>query len=267
MMGSVNAGPLHSLGLAASWSSFYLMWIALAGSQIERLWQDTMQKHLGQMVRVLAAVNILLSIFTLPAVAKAKDAPVRIVAFGDSLMAGYMLAEREAFPAQLERKLKAAGLNVEIINAGVSGDTTAGGLARLDWSIPEGTDAVILELGANDAMRGLDPAKARQNLTSIVERLKARDIEILIAGMLAPRNLGETYTSTFNAIFPDLAQKHGALLYPFFLQGVAMRAKLNLGDGIHPNPEGVSVIVGGIVPKVKELIARVHARRARQQGG
>jgi acyl-CoA thioesterase-1 len=226
-----------------------------------------MRKHLGQMVHVLLAVNILLSIFTLAAVAKAKDAPVRIVAFGDSLTAGYMLAGGDAFPAQLERKLKSAGLNVEIINAGVSGDTTAGGLARLDWSIPDGTEAVILELGANDALRGLEPGKVRQNLGNIIERLKARGIEVLMTGMLAPGNFGESYALAFNAIFPDLAKRHDLLLYPFFLQGVAMRPKLNLGDGMHPNAEGVSVIVTGIAPKVEELIARVQARRTRHQGG
>lgn len=228
---------------------------------------NMMRKLLGQMVRVLALVNILLSIGVLPAVAKAKDAPVRIVAFGDSLTAGYMLAGRDAFPAQLERKLKAAGLNIEIVNAGVSGDTTAGGLARLDWSIPDDTDAVILELGANDALRGLDPAKARRNLATIVQRLKARGIDVLIAGMLAPANLGEPYATAFNAIFGGIAKEYDVLLYPFFLQGVAMRNKLNLDDGIHPNAEGVALIVEGIAPKVQELIARVHGRRALHPGG
>ena len=226
-----------------------------------------MRKHFGQMVRILVAVNMLLSPCVVAAIAQPKDAPVRIVAFGDSLTVGYMLAARDAFPAQLERKLKAAGLNVEIANAGVSGDTTAGGLARLEWAVPEGTDAVILELGANDAMRGLDPGKARRNLGTIIERLKARGVDVLIAGMLAPGNLGQEYASAFNAIFPELAQRHGVLFYPFFLQGVAMRGKLNLGDGIHPNAEGVAVIVDGIVPKVEELIARVRERRVQHQGG
>lgn len=220
----------------------------------------------GQMVRVLAVVNILLSMWTATAIAKDKDAPVRIVVLGDSLTAGYMLAARDAFPEQLERKLKAAGVKVEVANAGVSGDTTAGGLARLDWSIPSGTDAVILELGANDALRGLEPGKARINLDAIIKRLKARGVDVLLAGMLAPANLGEDYARSFNAIFPALAREHGVLLYPFFLQGVAMRAKLNLGDGIHPNAEGVALIVEGIRPKVEELIARVRARRGQQQG-
>lgn len=220
----------------------------------------------GQMVRVLAVVNILLSMWTATAIAKDKDAPVRIVVLGDSLTAGYMLAARDAFPEQLERQLKAAGVKVEVANAGVSGDTTAGGLARLDWSIPSGTDAVILELGANDALRGLEPGKARINLDAIIKRLKARGVDVLLAGMLAPANLGEDYARSFNAIFPALAREHGVLLYPFFLQGVAMRAKLNLGDGIHPNAEGVTLIVEGIRPKVEELIARVRARRGQQQG-
>jgi acyl-CoA thioesterase I len=226
-----------------------------------------MRKLLGQMVHGLAAVNILLWACAVPASAEAKDAPVRIVALGDSLTAGYMLAARDAFPAQLERKLKEAGLDVEIANAGVSGDTTAGALARLDWAVPDGTEAVILELGANDALRGLDPAKARRNLGAIVRRLKDRGIDILIAGMLAPGNLGEAYAASFNAIFSELAQEHGVLHYPFFLQGVAMRSKLNLGDGLHPNAQGVSVIVEGIAPKVEELIARVRSRRARHPGG
>lgn len=225
------------------------------------------RKLLGEMVRAFVIVNMFLLVCVLPATAKSRDEPVRIVAFGDSLTAGYMLAQSDAFPAQLERRLRERGANVQILNAGVSGDTTAGGLARVDWSIPDGTDAVIVELGANDALRGLDPAKARQNLRRIVERLKARGIDVLIAGMMAPKNLGEAYATEFNAIFPELAKEQGVLFYPFFLQGVAMRSKLNLGDGIHPNTDGVKVIVDGIVPKVEELIARVHARRAQTQGG
>lgn len=225
------------------------------------------RKLLGEMVRAFVIVNMFLLVCVLPATAKSRDEPVRIVAFGDSLTAGYMLAQSDAFPAQLERRLRERGANVQILNAGVSGDTTAGGLARVDWSIPDGTDAVIVELGANDALRGLDPAKARQNLRRIVERLKARGIDVLIAGMMAPGNLGEAYATEFNAIFPELAKEQGVLFYPFFLQGVAMRSKLNLGDGIHPNTDGVKVIVDGIVPKVEELIARVHARRAQTQGG
>jgi acyl-CoA thioesterase-1 len=230
-----------------------------------------MQNLFGQMVRLAAAVNVFLIvslIVGLPSMAGgATDRPVRIVAFGDSLMAGYMLAASEAFPAQLERKLKASGMKVEIVNAGVSGDTTAGGLARLDWAVPDGTDAVILELGANDALRGLDPAKARANLEAIIVRLKARKIDVLLAGMLAPANFGEEYATAFNAIFPELARAHGLLFYPFFLQGVALRHNLNLGDGLHPNAKGVAAIVDAIGPTVEELVRRVEARRRQVQRG
>jgi acyl-CoA thioesterase-1 len=226
-----------------------------------------MQKHLGHMVRIVAIVNVwLMSVFW-ASTAGVANGPARIVVLGDSLTAGYMLSEKDAFPAQLERKLKASGADVEIINAGVSGDTTAAGLARLDWAVPDGTDAVIVELGANDALRGLDPGKARRNLQTIISRLKSRNIDVLLAGMLAPGNLGEGYATAFNAIFPDLAKQHDLVLYPFFLQGVAMRHNLNLGDGIHPNAKGVAAIVDGILPKVEELIARVEARRKQAPRG
>jgi acyl-CoA thioesterase-1 len=226
-----------------------------------------MQKHLGHMVRIVAIVNVwLMSVFW-ASTAGVANGPARIVVLGDSLTAGYMLSEKDAFPAQLERKLKASGADVEIINAGVSGDTTAAGLARLDWAVPDGTDAVIVELGANDALRGLDPGKARRNLQTIISRLKSRNIDVLLAGMLAPGNLGEGYAMAFNAIFPDLAKEHDLVLYPFFLQGVAMRHNLNLGDGIHPNAKGVAAIVDGILPKVEELIARVEARRKQAPRG
>jgi acyl-CoA thioesterase-1 len=225
-----------------------------------------MQKDLGQMVRILAIVNILLMTGIWASTADAANGPTRIVVLGDSLTAGYMLNAKDSFPAQLERMLKAAGVAVEIVNAGVSGDTTAAGLARLDWAIPDGTDAVILELGANDALRGLDPGKARSNLNTIIARLKRRNIEVLLAGMMAPGNLGESYADAFNGIVPDLAKEHDLLLYPFFLQGVAMRHNLNLGDGIHPNARGVAVIVDGIMPKVDELIVRVESRRKAPRG-
>jgi acyl-CoA thioesterase-1 len=226
-----------------------------------------MQKHLGHMVRIVAIVNVWLMSAFWASTAGAESSPARIVVLGDSLTAGYMLSEKDAFPAQLERKLRAAGVAVEIVNAGVSGDTTAAGLARLEWAVPEGTDAVILELGANDALRGLDPGKARRNLQSIISRLRSRNIDVLLAGMLAPGNLGEGYATAFNAIFPDLAKEHDLVLYPFFLQGVAMRQNLNLGDGIHPNAKGVAAIVDGILPKVEELIARVEARRKQAPRG
>ena len=186
--------------------------------------------------------------------------PLRIVVFGDSLVAGFGIRPSDAFPAQLERALKAKGHAVEIINAGVSGDTTAGGLERMAWAVPESTDAVILELGANDALRGLDPARAKANLDKIITKLKAGGAEVLLAGMLAPRNLGRDYMRAFDAIYPELAKKHGLILYPFFLEGVALDAKLNLDDGIHPNGRGVAEIVA-ILPQVEELIERVEQQR------
>jgi acyl-CoA thioesterase I len=201
-----------------------------------------------------------------PAQAPGK-APLRIVVLGDSLVAGFQLKASDAFPAQLERALKARGHQVDVINAGVSGDTTAAGLERLQWALPAGTDAVIVELGANDALRGLDPGKARANLDRIVTAVKAGGAEVLVAGMLAPRNLGEDYARKFDAIYPALAGKHGALLYPFFLDGVALDPQLNLSDGMHPNPKGVAEITRRILPMVEELIARVRARRTAGSGG
>lgn len=191
-----------------------------------------------------------------------QPAPVKIVAFGDSLTAGYMLPPPEAFPAQLAAALKARGHNVEIANAGVSGDTTAAGLERFDWSVPEGTDAVILELGANDALRGIDPATARTNLDAILAKLKARNIDVLLAGMSAPKNWGADYSDEFNVIYQDLSTKYGTLLYPFFLEGIALKPELNLSDGLHPTGKGVAVIVERILPSAEALVARVIQRKA-----
>lgn len=232
-----------------------------------------MRYLLGQMVRrarifnVLAAAVAIVAL-SLPFMARAEDPdrPVRIVAFGDSLTAGFGLKPGQGFPEQLDRLLKSRGIKADVANAGVSGDTTAGGLGRLDWSIPDGTDAVILELGANDALSGRSPADARRNLEAIVTALKARGVEILIAGMHAPRNLGPAYVAAFDAIFPELAEKHGAMLYPFFLEGVALDPKLNLADGIHPTADGVGIITGRILPKVEELIARVRVRNQKPRG-
>jgi acyl-CoA thioesterase-1 len=195
----------------------------------------------------------------LAAPAAAAEKPVRIVVLGDSLSAGFGLAANEALPAKLERALKARGLSVAVENAGVSGDTAAGGLARLDWSVGEGTDAVILELGANDALRGTDPKVIRASLDAIIRKLKERKIAVLLAGMLAPRNLGPDYAQAFDAIYPELAAAHGLILYPFILEGVAGVAGLNLSDGIHPTAAGVDVMVKGLLPKAEELIARVRA--------
>ena len=212
--------------------------------------------------RFAAVAIVLLVAFAEFAAAQPKTTPLRIVVFGDSLVAGFQLKSSDAFPAQLERALRAKGHAVEVINAGVSGDTTATGVERLPWAVPERTDAVILELGANDALRGLDPARAKANLDRIITTLKTGGAEVLLAGMLAPRNLGADYARTFDAIYPELANRHGAILYPFFLDGVAMNAALNLGDGIHPNREGVTEIVKRILPAVEQLMARVRARHA-----
>ena len=193
--------------------------------------------------------------------AAAADKPVNIVALGDSLTAGLGLATREAFPAKLQQALAAKGIAVTVADAGVSGDTMSGGLARLDWSVPPDTEAVILELGANDALRGLDPAVTRRALDGLLSALAKRNIPVLLCGMLSPRNLGADYARAFDPIFPDLAKTYGAVFYPFFLDGVATDAKLNQRDGLHPTAAGVDVIVAKILPKVEELIARVRARR------
>lgn len=185
------------------------------------------------------------------------DATLKLIGFGDSLMAGYGLDGAEGFPARLEAALKARGHAVEIVDAGVSGDTTSGGLARLDWSIPEGVDGVILELGANDALRGLPPETTRANLESMIERLNARNIPVLLAGMLAPPNLGEDYEARFNAIYPDLAGKYGLVYYPFFLDGVTGNADMLLADGMHPNATGVKTMVENILPYAEKFLARL----------
>jgi acyl-CoA thioesterase I len=187
--------------------------------------------------------------------------PLRIVALGDSLSAGYQLPAAAAFPVQLEAALKERGHEVEVVNAGVSGDTTSGGLARLDWSVGADADAVIVELGANDALRGLPVASARSNLEAIVSRLRARGLPVLVAGMRAPRNLGPDYVEAFDAMFGEIAEAHDALLYPYFLDGIPMSAETVLPDGIHPTAKGVAIIVEGILPRVEDLIARVRAAK------
>ncbi len=166
------------------------------------------------------------------------------------------------FRQSSQQALAAKGIATEVANAGVSGDTTSGGLARLDWSIPDGTEAVILELGANDALRGVDPKLTRGALEAMLERLKARHIPVLIAGMLAPRNMGPDYGGAFDAIYPDLAKKYGAILYPFFLDGVAGDPKLNQRDGLHPTAAGVDIIVAKIFPAVEQLAAAAKAARS-----
>ncbi len=193
--------------------------------------------------------------------AKANDG-IKLVAFGDSLTAGYLLAPEDAFPVQLQSALTDRGYDVTVVNAGVSGDTTSGGLSRLDWSVGDDVDGVILELGANDALRGLDPATTRANIDEMVRRLTERGINVLVAGMLAPRNLGEEYAAAFDPIFEETAEKYDALYYPFFLEGVAANPMLNLADGMHPTGEGVGVIVENILPQVEKLIDQIKAERS-----
>lgn len=188
----------------------------------------------------------------------ARAASLEIVALGDSLTAGYQLPPGAGFPEQLGRALAAKGYDVSVMNAGVSGDTSAGGLARLDWAVGPDTDALILELGSNDALRGIEPDVTRANLQTIIERMKERGIKVLIAGMQAPPNMGDDYASDFNAIFPELAAEHDTLLYPFFLDGVAANPALNLPDGMHPTAEGVAVMVERILPAVEKLIAEAN---------
>jgi acyl-CoA thioesterase-1 len=184
---------------------------------------------------------------------------LRIVALGDSLTAGFGLPQNAAFPAVLERALKARGHKVEIVNAGVSGDTASGGLERLDWSVPDGTDGVIVALGANDMLRGVDPAVTKRAIETIVSRLKARGIAVMLAGMYASRNLGPDYVARFDVIYRDIAARHGLVLYPFFLEGIAGERRLNLPDGIHPSAQGVETIVARILPTVETFLARVRS--------
>jgi acyl-CoA thioesterase-1 len=182
----------------------------------------------------------------------------RIVAFGDSLMAGYRLAPGESFPERLEAALKARGHDVVIVNAAVSGDTTSDGLSRLDWSVPDGTNLVMLELGANDMLRGMSPQIAEKNLDAMVARLKERGIDVVLMGMRAAPNLGPDYEREFNGIYEDLAGRYGLVLYPFFLDGVAANASLLLDDGMHPNPKGIDRMVEGVLPLIEQKLAAAH---------
>jgi acyl-CoA thioesterase I len=188
--------------------------------------------------------------------------PVKMVVLGDSLSAGLGLPAHAAFPAKLQKALETKGIKVDMVNAGVSGDTASGGRERLDWSIPEGTEAVILELGANDALRGTDPAVTRAALFDILSRLKARGIAVLICGMFAPPNYGSDYAARFNAIYPELSKSFGVPLYPFFLEGVAADAKLNQADGMHPTADGIDIIVKNILPTVEALVGTIPGQRS-----
>ena len=194
--------------------------------------------------------------------AAAPDKPVKMVVLGDSLSAGLGLSAPAAFPARLQKALGDKGIKVDMINAGVSGDTSSGGRDRLDWSIPEGTEAVILELGANDALRGVDPAVTRGALSDILARLKARKVAVLLCGMLAPPNYGSEYAARFNAIYPELSKSFDVPLYPFFLEGVAANAGLNQPDGMHPTGEGVDVIVKNMLPMVEAFLSTIAGQRS-----
>jgi acyl-CoA thioesterase-1 len=193
--------------------------------------------------------------------AKMNTKPIKMVVLGDSLSAGLGLSASDAFPAKLEKSLKDKGINVEMTNAGVSGDTSSSGLERLGWSVPEGTQAVIVELGANDALRGLDPAVTRTALSDILTWLKARNIAVMLCGMMAPPNYGRDYAARFNSIYPDLAKSFGVPLYPFFLDGVAADAKLNQADGIHPTPQGVDIIVRNMMPTVEAFLGPLRGQQ------
>lgn len=212
----------------------------------ERRWFSTLRALCGTLALALWLSPVALS--------ASEAAPLRILALGDSLTHGYGLAADETFPVQLERALQREGHRVQVLNGGNSGDTTAAGLARLDWALADRPDLAIVELGANDGLRGIDPAETYRNLDAILDRLKAEGVAVLLTGMLAPRNLGSDYAQAFDAVFPRLAEAHGVAFYPFFLDGVAMQPELNQADGIHPNAAGVALLVERILPSVVRLI-------------
>ncbi|WP_099866972.1 arylesterase [Pararhizobium haloflavum] len=210
-------------------------------------------------IKPLIAYLLSLCVGLMASVSMAQGEPLQIVGFGDSLMAGYQLPADQAFPVRLEAALRERGHDVEIANAGVSGDTTSAGLSRLDWSVPDGTDGVILELGANDALRGIDPGTTKANLDAMIARLQERGIAVLLAGMVAPPNMGGDYAERFNPLYDQLAEKYDVPVYPFFLEGVAAQARLNLDDGMHPNEEGIAVMVEGFLPIAEEWIATLES--------
>jgi len=213
-----------------------------------------------------ACAAIFVTVFAgTPARAEAQaEKEIVILALGDSLTAGFQLPADKSFPAQLQAALRARGHSVRVLNAGVSGDTAADGAARLDWSITEPVDAAIVELGANDVLRGLDPKQTEASLDAILKALSDKRVELLLAGMEPLRNWGEDYAAQFRAIWPRLAGKYNAILYPFFLKNVATVAALNQPDGLHPTAEGVAVVVRNILPDVEKLIARVKEKRGAQ---
>lgn len=208
----------------------------------------------------LIRIVVFLSLVALPVSALANQntvsgQPLAVVGFGDSLMSGFELPVQDSFPAQLEKALKDKGINVTVANAGVAGETTTDAVSRLDWSVPEGTGLVILEFGANDALRGISPEISEKNLSEVIEKLQQRKVQVILAGMLAPPNMGGDYEEKFNAIFPRLAQKYNVPLYPFFMEGVAAQKSLQLEDGMHPNTEGVAKMVEGFLPIMEKTLA------------
>lgn len=215
-------------------------------------------------VSLLAVIGAFLMFAAGPAqpVHAADQPSITLVAFGDSLSAGYLLPPAAAFPAQLQVALRAKGYKVDVVNAGVSGDTSASGLQRLDWSIPEGADGVILELGANDALRGIEPRAAKENLDKILAALKAKGLDVLLAGMKAPGNWGPEYQATYDALFAELAGKYAIPLYPFFLEGVIGEDGLTMDDGLHPTEKGVAEVVKRILPEAEALVQRIAARKS-----
>lgn len=221
--------------------------ITAMGRWRERGWRGRLRRMLSGYGLIVLLVNAA----AFPAAAET----IRLLALGDSLTAGYGLAAEDSFPARLERALRQRGHDVRVINGGVSGDTSAGGLARLDWVLADKPHAAIVALGANDGLRGLDPETTHANLDAILTRLRAAGVRVLLAGMRAPPNLGRDYQREFDAVYTRLRDAHGVVFLPFFLDGVAARPELNQADGIHPNPRGVDVIVEAILPQVERLLA------------
>jgi acyl-CoA thioesterase I len=242
----LSAGPRPSLFVARSYGAGAILF------QIGRL----------AMAATLCSAMLVAGLAVAPA---ESPPPIRIVALGDSLTAGLGLPENDSFSTRLQAALAAKGVAVEIANAGVSGDTAAAGFARLDWSVPDGTDAVILELGANDMLRGIDPGVTRTALDSILQRLNERHIAVLLCGMRAAPNLGPEYGQAFEDIYPALAAKYGVPLYPFFLDGVAGHTDLLQHDGMHPTAAGVNVIVAHVLPQVEQLLTRIRSRQAHNE--
>jgi acyl-CoA thioesterase-1 len=217
------------------------------------MWQVAIMTRRFKFISIGLAVW--LSFFAGPAAAR----PIKILALGSSLTQGYGLPPGTEFTTQLQQALQAQGIDAEIVNAGVSGDTSADGLSRLDWSLADHPDAAIVEMGSNDMLRGVSPAETEKNLRAVLTTFQKDHIPVMLTGMQAQRNLGAEYVAQFDAIYPKLAKEFPVIFYPFFLDGVALNPKLNQADGLHPNPAGVKIIVARMLPDVKKLIAKVHS--------